>query len=606
MKMGSRSWHAAFALLVLGPAGAFAADQCMVNDLIVNVWDGPAKYISGQVAFTAPQVNVKVTTIIGKAPVTARLVATPGVPTTAVGAAPTSGLTPAPKPPRPVPKNDQERLFTAVYEGDLEEVQRLLRLPTVDVNAPARSDLRRSMIDVASGGAQPQIAHALIAHGARVRGPVEAVDVHPIGAAIFSLKITMEMHGVPGAFAWGPERSAQDFETTIRVLLDAGADADGVLDPTHPDSALRVLLSTPRFDGDMRIARLLLDHGAQLGASTPGGSPLAAAVAKGRDDFLDLALEVRHLDSSALDAALAPAIARRDARIVSKLLAAGASPDARDPNGRPLLCATLMGGGQSRSLAMLFLRHGAHATVDCLGGPPLNLAMKDRELALLLLNHGADPTRTDHNGATALNLVADEDHVLIDALLKHGALLGLPISDQTAVGPTLQAISHRQDYLATGLLKRDGLQSDTPCAAVLYAATFGANGTLAELLHRGADPNSMTQRGVTALMTAANHSEGDAVRILLARHEIQVNRATPTVSNPEPVFGYSEDPPPPQTGHRTALMYAAAAGHAQSCKLLIQHGANTRETDAEGFTALHYARSPEVRSVLQTARRTRD
>jgi len=613
--MGPRSWGAALALLVFGPAGAFAADQCTVNDLVIDVWDGPAKYMSGgPVALSTTQANA--TTIIRNAPVIAGSTASRGVPPSAAAAAPLSGLKPAPRPPRPAPKNDQERLFTAVFEGDLAEVQRLLRSPTVDVNAPARSDLRRSLIDVAAAGAQPQIARALIEHGARVRGPVEAVDVRPIGMAILNLTITVQMHGNPAAFAWSPERPAREFEATIRVLLDAGADADGVLDPTHPDSALGVLLSAPRFDGDMRIARLLLEHGAKLDASAPGGSPLAAAVANRRDEFLDLALEVRHVDPSALDVVLAPAVARRDAGIVSKLLAAGASPDAHDQNGRPLLCAALMGGEQSRSLAMLFLQHGARADVDCVGGPAVNLAMKDRELALLLLDHGADPSRTDHNGATALNLVADEDHELIDALLKHGARLGLPVSDQrivgigdfigTAVGPTLRAILHRQDYLATGLLKRDGLQSDSPCAAVLYAATLGTNGTLAELLERGADPNSMTQRGVTALMTAANHSDVDAVQLLLARPQIQVNRATPTVFNPGAIVLYSEDQPPLRTGQRTALMYAAAAGHTEICEQLIQHGASTRETDAEGLIALDYARRPEVRSALQTAHGTRD
>jgi len=327
------------------------------------------------------------------------------------------------------------------------------------------------------------------------------------------------MHGNPAAFAWSSERSPQDFEATMRVLLDAGADADGVLDPSHPECALDVLLSTPRFDGDMRIARLLLDHGAQLDASAPGGSPLALAVANGRDEFIDLALGAQRLDPSALDAALAPAVARRDAGMVSKLLAAGASPDAHDQYGRPLLCGTLMGGEQSRSLAILFLQHGARPSVDCVGGPPLNLALKDRELALLLLDHSADPSRLDHNGASALNLAADSDHELIDALLAHGAKLGQPISEQrfesivngtgTPAGPIVRAILHRQDYLATGLLRRDGLQGDTACAAVLYTAALGAHSTLAELLHRGADPNSAPRCAVSCKLFS--HSPARAV-----------------------------------------------------------------------------------------------
>jgi ankyrin repeat protein len=395
------------------------------------------------------------------------------------------------------------------------------------------------------------------------------------------------------------------------VLLDAGADADGVLDPTHPQSALSVLEAMPRFDGDLRIAKLLLDHGAQLGASTPGGSPLAVAVAHGRDEFLDLVLDGRHVDPSGLDAALAPAVARRDAGIAARLLAAGASPNAHDQYGRTLFCATLQGGAASRALALLFLEHGARSDLECVGGPPLNLAIHDRELALLLLEHGADPNRTDRHGATALNLAAESDHALLDALLAHGARLGHPLTDETrsmgpthaADGPTVQAIMERRDYLATRLLQRDGLQTDTPCAAVLYAASLGASGTLAELLRRGADPNSTTDRGVTALMTAAYHSDTEALRTLLAQPRIQVDATTPTVVNIGRFVPLAEGSGPLRTGHRTALMYAAVAGSADSCKLLLQHGASVRETDAEGRTALDYAKDPAVLSVLKAAQR---
>jgi ankyrin repeat protein len=241
--------------------------------------------------------------------------------------------------------------------------------------------------------------------------------------------------------------------------------------------------------------------------------------------------------------------------------------------------------------------------------------MSDRELALLLIDHGADPSRVDHNGATALNLVSDTDHDLIDALLAHGATLGLPIADQRfpgmlddmgkPAGPTLRAILQHRDYVATGLLRRDGLQGDPPCAAVLYATAAGAHGTLAELLRRGADPNSTTQRGVTALMSAAYHSDVEALRLLLAHPRIRIDRATPTAFNPGAFVAYSESATPLRTGHRTALMYAAVAGNPESCKLLIEHGASLSEKDAEGLTALDYARSPEALNELRAARSAR-
>ena len=141
--------------------------------------------------------------------------------------------------------------------------------------------------------AQPQIVRMLIEHGAHVRGPAPAVDIHPIATAMLNLKTTIQFHGDPRAFPLSPERAPADFEATLRVLLDAGADAHEVLDPTHPESALGVLLTTPRFDGGLRFARLLLDHDAQLGPAAPGGAPLAIAIAQGRDDFVALALEGR-------------------------------------------------------------------------------------------------------------------------------------------------------------------------------------------------------------------------------------------------------------------------------------------------------------------------
>jgi ankyrin repeat protein len=587
--------RAAVAFWLIARAGS-AAGQCTVDEAALVVPLQPGGIELPALASAPP--SVKVTTVTRTAgPVVA-----------GSSAAPAAGSTP--RPPRPAPRDDQERLFIAVADGDLAEVERMVSSPTVDLNAPMRSDLRRSLIDIAAGSAQPRIARALIEHGARVRAPVDGVDVRPIGAALVNLRIELQLRDDPAVAAAAPPRSPQDVEATIRVLLDAGADADGVFDPTHPESALVVLLSMPRFDGDLRIARLLLDHGAQLGAATPGGSPLAAAVAAGREDFVDLALQARQLDASALDAALAAAIARNDAAMARRLFAAGASPNAPDRYGRPLLCATL-NGGQSRPLALLLAQHGARPDVDCPGGPPLNRAMTDPELALLLLKHGADPDRAGLDGFTALDLVRDADHELVDALLAHGAHLGTSAPDPrfprrgdpgaAAAGPTVRAILSHRDYLAAGLLHRDGLQGDTPCAAVLYASASGAHRALTGLLQAGADPNAATQRGVTALMTAAYRRDVEALRLLLAQPKIQVDRATPAALNPQALVPYSESNPSLFTGGATALMFAAAAGNAQSCTLLIQHGASTRVMDAQGRTAAAYALSPEVRAALQSS-----
>jgi ankyrin repeat protein len=604
--IGPSSWGAPLALFALVSISAAAAERCSVSEFAVGVPDGRAAWVVGGIGSMPPPV-VRTTTV-HRSVVAAAAVTAP-TPTPAPG--PTT-RNPPPRPPRAEPHNDQERLFAAVFDGDLERVRRLLGSPSIDVNAPARSDLRRSLIDVAAMVAQPQIARALIEHGASVRGPLPAVDLHPIAIAMLNLKTTIQFHGDPIAFSLSPERAPADFEATIRVLLDAGADADGELDPTHPESALGVLLTTPRFDGDLRIARLLLEHGAQLGAAAPGGAPLAIAVAQGRDDFVDLALSAGRVERSALDAALTRAVERQNAGMVAQLLDAGASADSRDESGRPLLCWQVFAAGSPRSIARLLLQHGARLDIDCLGGPPLNLAMNDRELALLMIEHGADPSRADRNGATALDLVADADHDLVDALVKHGARLGQPSGDAAyfrdqmqvaAPGPTVRAILSHKDYVASRLLRRDGLVGDGSCAAVIYAAATGATGTLTELLRRGADPNAATEGGISALMAAAYHGEVEALSLLLAQRRIEVNRATPLKINPGHFGAYDEDPEPLRTGERTALMYAAAAGRVASITMLLQHGVNDRAIDAEGLTALDYARSEEARNALRAAHR---
>ena len=597
--------RALLGLLALVSITAAAAARCPVSDLAVGVPDGRASSVFGAAQSMAPPV-LQITTVHRSAgtPVVAAVVPN--------RTSASSARKPAPRPPRPELRNDQERLFAAVYEGDLERVRRLLKSPSIDVNAPARRDLRRSLIDVAAMVAQAKIARELIEHGARVRGPLPDVDVHPIAVAMLNLKTTIQFHGDPGAFSLSPERAPEEFEATIRVLLDAGADADGVLDPTHPESALGVLLTTPRFDGDLRIASLLLERGAQLGTATPGGAPLAIAVAQGRDDFVDLALAGGQIDRSALDAALARAVAVQNEAMVARLLDAGASPDSNDEYGRPLLCWKVLAAGSPRSVATLLLRHGARPNIDCVGGPPLNLAINDHELAVLLIDQGADPSRADRNGAMALDLVTDADHALVDTLVKHGARLGQLSGDAeyfpatmgvAAPGPTVRAILRHKDYVASRLLLRDGLVGDESCAAVIYAAATGASGTLAELLRRGADPNSMTTGGISALMAAAYHGEVEALRVLLAQRRIDVNRTTPLKINLGQVSFYSEDPVPTRTGKRTALMYAAASGRAAGVEMLLQHGAGDRRTDAEGLAALDYARSAEARSALQSAHR---
>jgi ankyrin repeat protein len=132
----------------------------------------------------------------------------------------------------------------------------------------------------------------------------------------------------------------------------------------------------------------------------------------------------------------------------------------------------------------------------------------------------------------------------------------------------------------------------------MYASAMGASGTLDELLRRGGNPNSVTARGTTALMVAAAKGQAAALSVLLAQRRIDVDATTPREFHAPQFALYSEEERPTWTGHRTALMYAVKGGYADSVRLLLQHGASPGQKDAEGWTALRYARSPEVRRLL--------
>jgi ankyrin repeat protein len=133
----------------------------------------------------------------------------------------------------------------------------------------------------------------------------------------------------------------------------------------------------------------------------------------------------------------------------------------------------------------------------------------------------------------------------------------------------------------------------------VYAARYGAAETLARLFLLGSDPNSTSANGVSALMAAAYHGEARAVEVLLAQPRIELDRTTPRHLNPSGFSIQLEGRQPPLVyGSRTALMFAALGGSADSASLLITHGARVHEKDAEGLEATEYAHNQAVARVL--------
>jgi ankyrin repeat protein len=95
------------------------------------------------------------------------------------------------------------------------------------------------------------------------------------------------------------------------------------------------------------------------------------------------------------------------------------------------------------------------------------------------------------------------------------------------------------------------------------------------LLDRGADPNTQQFRGQTALMWAAAEGHADVVALLLARG------ADPALST---AASTKQERRPP--GGMTALLFAARQGHLDTARALLEGGADLNQAGADNTTPL--------------------
>jgi ankyrin repeat protein len=566
---------------LLSSGAVHAANQCIISDWPLGLPEGTAD----MVRFITPATAMSV----------AGGVVHHAVPALAArrAASPESVATGAPIQPRDwkagrsVAPDTRQRLMYAVADDDVAQVKRSLQSSVIDVNEPLEPGSRRGLLDIAVQGAQPEVVRLLIASGAHVRAGVgERVDVHPIASAVNSLDTYVHWGDRPDPFVGRPRRSIERYVAVIHALLDAGADPDTPIAPSESLSPLGTLMFAPRFEGDVELARALIAHGARAEGTVPLRSPLAIAVERGYEDYADLFLSGR-VNTAALSEALIQAMRHQNFGMAEKLVAAGADPNTVD-SGTPVLCRAMQ-SMERRPLALALLAHHANVNADC-GAPGAG----DR---------------------TPLTLADQADREMVDLLVTHGARLEVPANDRAEfdarhvqAGPIIWSVMHHRDYLASRLIARDSAAGKDECGAVVYAASYGAHLTLAELFKLGADPNETSAHGTSALMAAAYHGETAAMEVLLAQPHIHINQSTPSHFNAkyfDEFFSIQIEgtKPPFRWGSRTALMLAALGGSGDATALLVAHGARVHQTDAEALEALQYARGAAASQVLANAGR---
>jgi ankyrin repeat protein len=214
----------------------------------------------------------------------------------------------------------------------------------------------------------------------------------------------------------------------------------------------------------------------------------------------------------------------------------------------------------------------------------------------------------NYQPATLAEAVLLRNRTAVENFLALGVDPNEPETDGTT--PLMRAVQMRMPRIAQLLIdasadvKKANYYGVTP----LYVAARAGDAVATQmLLAAGADANATLPAGETVLMTAAKSGDPDVVRALLtggiegvslpelgearaaARVAEAAGYASPT--NPAIARNYADVNARERWYGRTALMLAAAEGHADVVDLLVEAGADPNLLDQEGSSALSLARS---------------
>lgn len=192
-----------------------------------------------------------------------------------------------------VDKQDLGQALAEACHGGNVHVARLLLDVDADVNA-FRSRLRSTPLQIACSNGLETLAKAFIQRGANVNGRATRIPGAGVGSALERaarrrdsedlVRFLLDNGAIVNANYWGlwPDRSTgsgalveaahRGSESLARLFLDLGADVNS----SRCDSALQLAMS----NGHIRVAQILLDHGASVERAPAGhlnDSPLLGA-----------------------------------------------------------------------------------------------------------------------------------------------------------------------------------------------------------------------------------------------------------------------------------------------------------------------------------------
>ena len=213
----------------------------------------------------------------------------------------------------------------------------------------------------------------------------------------------------------------------------------------------------------------------------------------------------------------------------------------------------------------------------------------------------------DYQPATLAEAVLLGNRTAVENFLALGVDPNEPEADGTT--PLMRAVHGRRAEIAELLIaaSADVDKANSYGVTPLYvAARAGDPVATRMLLAAGANANTALPAGETVLMTAAKAGNADVVRALLtggtnvsllelaeqrAQSQVFESAGYTVARNPAAGTNYADVNARERWYGRTALMIAAAEGHGDVVRLLIEAGSAVDLLDQEGSSALSLARS---------------
>ena len=360
-------------------------------------------------------------------------------------------------------------------------------------------------------------------------------------------------------------------------------------------------------DGDKAAIKALLKEG--IDVNVRDWDDLTALVPAASAGHLDICkfLVGEGIDVNAADkdgiTALMEASIMGHVKVVDYLIDAGATVDQTAESG---ITALWLAAGEGRIDVMKsLLKKNADATNTRADGITALMTAAvggHADAVKLLLENGADPKAADKDGLTALMNAAEKGNVecikllaakldqenldvkanagfnalivaaahgnldAVDYLMQAGASVK-DLADNSGVTPLMYAAANKKMDVVKLLLEKGGVdidaKHDNGGTALLEAATAGAVESLKFLMDHGADFDGVDDDGVSALMGVASAGSLEGLKLV-----VEALKKKGTFDSHLDRLSYSGGSP---------VMFAAAGGHTDCVKELIDLGTNINE-----------------------------